>query len=509
MRTSKILTAAQAVDLVRDGDAIVICGCENVLSPNTLLEALGERFEATEHPRDLTEIHPIIVGMGPGLGLESLAHRGLVKRAIGSGFSYLKTSRYTQLLKDGAFEAHVVPMGTLYQMLSDTAAGKKFTLTKVGLGTFVDPVSEGGRLNDMTTTSLASRLEIDGEIYLKYPCMPVQIAFLRGTTADENGNISLEQEPVSLGVKTLAMAVKNSGGQVIVQVSRLTQNGSLHPRMVEIPGIFVDAVVVDPEQPLSGGDRLNPALTGQIRLPIGEIAPVPVGLERVVVARAADEIAQGDIVNLGVGMPIGIPKILVERGQQARATFFPEHGSVGGVPGDREIFGTNINPEAIIDSTQVFEFFRGGGLDISFLGFGQIDVAGNVNVSKFNGIIPGCGGFIDITHRTKRVVFCGSFAAGGVDIEIANNRLNIRSEGAYPKFVNQVEQVTFNGRQALIRQQSVLYVTERAVFSLQEAGLVLEEIAPGIDLQTHVLDLIPFAVGVSANLKIMKPAYFS
>jgi propionate CoA-transferase len=509
MRKVEILSPMQAADLVRDGDTIVICGCENVLSPNTLLRALGERFKATQSPRDITEIHPIIVGMGPGLGLEHLAHIGLVKRAIGSGFSYLKTSRYTQLLKDDAFEAHVVPMGTLYQIFSDTAAGKDFTLTKVGLDTFVDPASEGGRINGKSASSLASRLEIDGEIYLKYPRMPVQIAFLRGTTADESGNISMEHEPVSLGVKTLAMAVKNSGGKVIVQVSRMTQNGSLHPRMVEIPGIFVDAIVVDPEQPVSGGERLNPALTGQTRLPIGEITPVPKGLERVVIARAADEVERGQIVNLGVGMPIGIPKMLIERGSAGRATFFPEHGSIGGVPGDREIFGTNINPEALMDSTQVFEFFRGGGLDISFLGFGQIDAAGNVNVSKFNGIVPGCGGFIDITHRTKKIVFCGSFAAGGVDIEIANNRLSVRSEGAFPKFVNQVEQVTFNGSQASRKGQSVLYITERAVFSLQSTGLVVEEVAPGIDLQTQVLDLVPFAVGVSPDLKTMNPEHFS
>jgi propionate CoA-transferase len=509
MRKTEILSAAQAAELVNDEDTIVICGCENVLAPNTLLRALGDRYKATQRPRNLTEIHPIIVGMGPDLGLENLAHPGLIKRAIGSGYSFLKTSRYTELLKQGAFEAHVVPMGTLYEILRDTGAGKDCTLTRVGLETFIDPASEGGRINDKSERSLASRIEIDGKTFLKYDRLPVQIAFLRGTTADEGGNISLEHEPVSLGVKSLAMAVKNSGGKVIVQVSRMTQSGALHPRMVEIPGIFVDAIVVDPEQPPSGGALLNPALTGQTRLPIGHIEPVPKGLERIVVERAADEIEDDQIVNLGVGMPIGIPKILLEKGTIGRATFFPEHGSVGGVPGDRAIFGTNINPEAIIDSTQVFEFFCGGGLDISFLGFGQIDAAGNVNVSKFNGIVPGCGGFIDITHRTKKVVFCGSFNAGGVEMEIGGNRLTITSEGRYPKFVEQVEQVTFNGRQAMRKGQSVRYVTERAVFGLRETGLVVEEVAPGIDLQSQVLDLIPFAVGVLPDLKTMNPALFA
>ena len=509
MRKLAILSPAQAAALVNDEDTIVICGCENVLAPNTLLKALGDRFRATQHPRDLTEVHPIIVGMGPDLGLENLAHRGMIKRAIGSGYSFLKTSRYTELLKQDAFEAHVAPMGTLYQIICDTASGKPFTLTRVGLETFVDPASEGGMINKASERSLASRIEIDGVVYLKYERMPIQIAFLRGTTADESGNISLEQEPVSLGVKSLAMAVKNSGGKVIVQVSRMTQSGSIHPRMVEIPGIFVDAVVVDPQQPMSGGALLNSALTGETRLPIHGIAPVPRGLERIVVSRAADEVEQGQIVNLGVGMPIGIPKILVERGEIGKATFFPEHGSVGGVPGERAIFGTNINPEAIIDSTQVFEFFRGGGLDISFLGFGQIDAEGNVNVSKFNGIVPGCGGFIDIAHGTKKIVFCGSFNAGGLEMDIGEGRLNIRSEGRFPKFVQKVEQVTFNGREARRRGQTVRYVTERAVFALVEQGLVVIEVAPGIDLRTQVLNLLPFAVAVAPDVKTMNSAFFS
>lgn len=509
MKKIAVISAEQAAGWIRDGDTVVICGCENVLSPETLLRALGERFRATAQPRNLTEIHPIIVGMGPERGLEHLAQKGLIAKAIGSGFSFLKTSRYTQLLKEDAFEAHVMPMGTIFQMLQDAAAGRTRTLTTVGLETFVDPALEGGLMNTRAEASLAHRVCPHADAQLEYEVPRLDIALLRGTTADENGNISLEHEPVSLGVKLLAMAVKNSGGKVIVQVSRMTQAGSIHPRMVEIPGIYVDAVVVDPAQGLSGGALLNPALTGQVRLPLQSIDAVPPGLSRVVVSRAADEIEEHDVVNLGVGIPVDIPRILVERGTPHRATFFPEHGSLGGVPGDRSIFGTNINPEAIVDSPQVFDFFRGGGLDITFLGFGQIDAAGNVNVSKFNGIIPGCGGFIDITHRTKRVVFCGSFSAGGADVVPANGRLEIRKEGAYSKLVPQVEQVTFNGAQAVVKGQRVLYITERAVFSLQPDGLQVEEIAPGVDLQTQVLDMIPFKVRVSQNLRSMPAEYFA
>ncbi|WP_213767437.1 CoA-transferase [Caballeronia sp. dw_19] len=508
MKKVEILSAEQAACLVNDGDTLAICGCENILSPETLLKALGERFAQTGAPRDLVEIHPIIVGMGVGKGLEHLAQPGMVRRAIGSGFSYLKTSRYTQLLKDNAFEAHVAPMGTLFQMLRDTAAGKKATFTQVGLHTFVDPELEGGRMNSRCEGSLARRVDIEGEAYLRYELPRIQVAFLRGTTADEHGNISLEHEPVSLGVKTLAMAAKNSGGKVIVQVARMTQGGTLHPRMVEIPGIYVDAVVVDPEQEVSGGARLNPALTGQTRLPVKHIGVVPPGLARIVVNRAADEVEEHQVVNLGVGIPVEIPKLLVERGQGDHAVFFPEHGSVGGIPGERAIFGTNINPETIVDSTQVFEYFQGGGLDVTFLGFGQIDASGNVNVSKFNGIIPGCGGFIDITHKTAKVVFCGTFSAGGAEIDITDAQLCIRAEGKFSKFVPQVEQVTFNGREALRKGQRVLYVTERAVFSLQRDGLMLEELAPGVDMRTQVLDLIPFDVRVSPALATMKATHF-
>ena len=507
MKKIDILAPHEAAGLVSDGDTLLICGCENVLLPNALLRALGDRYEATGSPRDITEIHPIIVGMGEGMGLENLAHQGLVKRAIGSGYSYLKTSRYTQLLKDNAFEAHVLPMGTLFQIIRDTAAGKSFTLTTVGLETFVDPDRDGGKLNERAEISLASRVQVGGDTYLKYDAIPAQIAFLRGTTADEYGNVSLEGEPVSLGVRMLAMAVKNSGGKVIVQVQRMTRGNFLAPRMVEIPGIFVDAVVVDPDQPPSGG-ALNPALTGEIRMPQTSMQPLPQGIDRIVASRAAAEIKSQDIVNIGVGMPIGVPRIVAERGMADDVTFFPEHGSVGGIPADRSVFGANINPDAIIDSTSVFDFFCGGGLSISFLGIGQIDKFGNVNVSKFNGIVPGCGGFIDIAHKTSRIVFCGSFSAGGLDVEFVGGELKIKAEGRSSKFVKDVEQITFNGKQGVLKDQYVIYVTERAVFSLHAHGLVLEEHAPGIDIRKYILDLIPFDVAVSDTLKPMDQRHF-
>lgn len=509
MKQVEVLSAEEAAGLVKNDDSIVICGCENILLPDTLLKALGERYAKTGEPKNLTEIHPIITGMGQDKGLEHLAQPGMVKKAIGSGFSYLKTSKYTEMLKNNSFEAHIMPMGTMFQMFRDIAQDKPYTLTKVGINTFVDPELEGGRMNEAATQSLSSRVMIHDQTYLSYPLFPINVAILRGTTSDEYGNISLEDEPTSLGIKTMAMAVKNSGGKVIVQVRRMTQGDTIHPRMVEIPGIFVDAVVVDPSQNVSGGEELNPALTGEIRLPINDIASVPRNIKKIILNRAADEIKEdGQVINLGVGIPVDIPKILVERSASKDVTFFPEHGSIGGVPGERSIFGTNINPNAIIDSTQVFDFYLGGGLHTSFLGVGQIDAKGNVNVSKFNGIIPGCGGFIDITYKTKKIVFCGTFSAGGVEMEMNNGQLNVIAEGKYPKFVTEVEQVTFNAKEALKRGQEVLYVTERAVFSLTEDGLCLEEVAPGIDVQTQILDLIPFNVQVRESLRNMPAEFF-
>ncbi len=507
MKPVRIISASDAAMLVKDGASVAICGCENILVPDKLLAALSSRYEETSHPNNLTEIHPIVAGMGGGLGLENFAHPGMVRRAIGSGFSFLKTSKYTDLIKRGDIEAHVLPMGTIFQMLRDTAAGRRRTLTRIGLSTFVDPRVEGGCISHPEGPSLARHVEIEGEDHLAYDTQRVDVAFLRGSTADEHGNISFEDEPVSLGARILAQAAKASGGKVVVQVRRMTQAGTIHPRMVEIPGIFVDAVVVASDQEPSGGD-INPALTGEVRMPVGDIDTVPAGIARIVASRASEEVRDSETVNLGVGMPVEIPKILHERGTAPHATYFPEHGSVGGIPGGRAIFGTNINPDAIIDSTSVFDCFQGGGLDISFLGYGQIDAAGNVNVSKFNGIVPGCGGFIDIVSRTPRLVFCGSFTAGGLDVDVSDGRLQIKTEGRHSKFVEGVEQITFSAKLSRDRRQTVLYVTERAVFRLGDAGLELIEVAPGINIDREIKALMPFEITVPKTPALMAPNHF-
>ncbi len=492
---SKVVSAREAVDSIRDKSTVVSCGCENLLLPEKVLTELENRFLETGHPRDLTEIHPIINGMGPGLGLEHFAHEGMTRCTIGSGFSYLKTSKMTGLLRAEKIPAYIIPMGTVFQMLSNIASGEKLTLSRVGINTFVDPDVEGGCMNKIASNTLCRKIVLEGEEYLAYDNPKIDVAIIRGTTSDEFGNISMEEEPVNLGVMTMAMAAKACGGKVIAQVKRLSKRSSIPPRQVLVPGIMVDMVVVDENQSTTGGDVLNPALTGEIRMPVSKLDPLPLDVSKVVSRRAAKEIRRENaVVNLGVGIPVNIPMIQVEDNTDIGTIFFPEHGSIGGVPGDRSIFGTNVNPEAIIDSTNVFHFFRGGGLTQSFLGFGEIDQYGNVNVSKFNGIVPGCGGFIDIAHRTEKLVFCGNFSAGGAVVEIENKKLVIKNEGKYHKFVNKVEQITLNGQEALKKGQDVTYVTERAVFKLTEKGLKLIEYAPGVDIRKDIVELIPFPI---------------
>lgn len=505
---SKVVSVEEAIASIADGSTVTVCGCENILLPEYLLANLEKRFLETGHPRDLTEIHTVIHGMGVGLGLEHFAHDGMTKKVIGSGYSYLKTSKMTSMIRENKIPAYLIPMGTVLQIMANVAAGEPYTYSKVGFGTFVDCDVEGGCVNSIAENTFCTRDTIHGEEMLCYKNPRIDVAILRGTTADEFGNISLEHEPMTLGVRTLAMAARASGGKVIVQVSRLVKRGSIDPQKVVIPGIMVDMVVVDENQAPSGG-RMNPALTGEIRIPVSALEPLPLDAAKVISRRAAQEITkQSAVVNLGVGIPINIPMIQVEENSDKDTIFFPEHGAIGGVPAERAIFGTNVNPEAIIDSTDVFRYYRGGGLTQTFLGFGEFDQYGNVNVSKFNGIIPGCGGFIDIAHKTPKLVFCGSFTAGGAKIEIGGGRLKIIQEGKYHKLMEKVEQITLNGQEALKKGQDVTYVTERAVFHLTPKGIELLEYAPGIDIQKDILDLIPFPVLVS-NPKEMDAALFT
>ncbi len=493
--TDKVVSFEQAVSWIEDNSTVLVCGIENIMLPDRTLKALEDRFLTDSHPSGLTEIHTTIHGMGEGVGLERFAHPGMVKRVIGSGFSFLKTSKMTAMLRENQVEAYVIPMGTLFEILHQTGAGEAYTFTRTGIGTFVDCDMEGGRMNEISSEPVCEKIAIKGKEYLCYPNPKIDVAIIRGTTVDEDGNLTVEQEPVNAGVLSAAMAAKASGGKVIVQASRLARRGTLHPRKVLVPGIMVDYIVIDPEQSVSGGEEANPSLTGEIKIPVSEIPPLKLDSKKVIARRAAMEIGENDhVVNLGVGIPANIPMIQVEELGEITSTFFPEHGSIGGVPAERKIFGVNRNPSAILDSSFVFPYYRGGGLDVTFLGFGEMDRHGNVNVSKFNHIVPGCGGFIDITHKTKKLVFCGTFSAVGAEFEIGNGKLTILQEGKTPKIVEQVEQITLNGPMAYKNGQELLYITERCVFRYGEDGLELLEAAPGIDIDRDILKQLPFTV---------------
>lgn len=504
----KVMSRRQAAELVKDHDSIVVCGCENLLLPDRILSALEERFVSTGHPRGLTDIHPVIYGMGENCGLEHFAHEGFLARSIGSGFSYLKSSKTSQLVRENKLEAYVMPMGSIYRMLQNISCKEPYTLTDVGLDTFVDPRYGGGKFNSGTTKDIVKRMDLGGHQMLCYENPKVDVAIIRAQTADENGNLALEQEPVTLGIYTMAAAAKACGGKVIAQVNRLAANDSLPPKRVVVPGIMVDAIVVEEDVPLSGG-RLNSALSGENRMPLGRLENLPLDSRKVILRRAAREIGKPPkTVNLGVGIPGFLPRILVEENAMDGVTFFTEHGSLGGVPGDRSNFGTNINPTVLMDPTQVFQAFRGGLLDMSFLGCGQMDQYGNVNVSSFNGIVPGCGGFIDITHKTKKLVFCATFSSGGAEVEVVEGRLKIRQEGRFFKLVPEVEQITLNGRSARSKGQTILFITERAVFQALDDGLHLIEVADGVDMEKDILSHIPFPVIVDEDCRKMDAELF-
>jgi propionate CoA-transferase len=388
------------------------------------------------------------------------------------------------------------------QLYREIAAHRPGIITHVGLGTFVDPRLGGGRMNQVTTEDYVKVIEIEGQEYLLYPSFPIDVAVIRGTTADELGNVTLDEEAVLLGQLPLAQAAKNSGGIVIAQVKYLARAGSLHPKHVRIPAPLVDYLVVasSPELHPQTAGGYDPALSGDLKVPLGAATPLPMGGRAVVVRRAAMELVPGSVVNLGVGYPDAMGGLADEEGVGEMVTLTTEPGTVGGEPASDLFFGTSRNAEALIEQHAMFDWYDGGGLDMAFLGLAQTDERGNVNVSRFSGRDVGPGGFINITQATKTVVFCGSFTAGGLEVEIADGRLQVKKEGKFTKFVKAVEQVTFSGAEAVRRHQRILYVTERAVLELRDGQMTLIELAPGVELERDVLAHMDFAPAVAEPL---------
>jgi propionate CoA-transferase len=502
----RFLSAKEAVELVWDGATVVIDGSGGgVNEPGVILEALEARFLATQSPCDLCVVHVSGMGSGHGDGIDRFAHVGMVKRVIGGHWGWTKGMQ--ELAADNLIEAYCLPQGTISHLLRVAAAHGPGVISHIGLNTFVDPRIDGGRLNSAAVDDIVELVTLSGKEWIFTPVFPIDVAIIRGTTADEDGNITMEGEGLLAETLAAAQAVKNNGGVVLAQVRNRVAAGTLIADQVRVPGILVDAVVVDPTQRLSTATDRDPYLEGRKRQDDLAIAPMALGVRKVIARRAAAELREGDIINLGFGMPDGVAAVLAEEGKQADVTFTVEQGHIGGVPAGGTDFGMARNAQASVSSDQQFDWYDGGGVDIAVLSFAEVDAHGNVNVGRFGRRAPGVGGFINISQGSHRVVFVGTFVAGGSYDVDGSGSIRL-PEGGKQKFVPQVEQISFSGARATAVGQPVVYVSERAVFVLGPDGPVLTELAPGVDLERDIIANMGFRPKVADDVKVMDPAFF-
>lgn len=486
---NKVVTGAEAVACIKDNAVVTVSSSSALGCPDAVLKALGARFDVEGHPKNLTTIHPIAAGDMYGVkGVDHIAKDGLLARIIGgsypSGPSSLPMPAIWHMVVDDRVAAYNVPSGILFDMHRDVAARRPGVLTQVGLETFVDPALEGCAMNASAEAApIVERVTFAGDTWLHFPNIIPDVAIIRATTADENGNLTYEHEGAYLGGLDQAIATRNHGGLVIAQVKRVTAAGSLRPHDVHVPGHLVDMIVVDPDQKQTTETPYDPAISGEVMRPWASFALAEHGVEKIIARRAAMELKRGMTANLGFGISAMVPRILLEEGAEKAVTWAIEQGAVGGMPLTGFAFGCASNADAFVPSPQQFSYFQGGGFDVSFLSFMEVDVDGNVNVSKLGKkpyLTAGCGGFVDITAHARKIVFSGYFEAGA-QLEIRDQGLHVTKPGKFTKMVEAVEHVTFAGRRAKARGADVLYITERCVMRLGNKGLIAIEIMPGID----------------------------
>ncbi len=513
----KIVSFQEAASLIPDDAVVSVSSSSGLGCPDAMLKAIGERFEKEQRPKDLTVLSPIAAGDMYGIdGIDHIAREGLLKRIIAgsypSGPSYMKSPKIWTMIDENRVEAYNVPSGIMFDMHREAAARRAGLFTQVGMGTFADPRLQGCRMNSRTKEDIVRIVTLDGTQWLHFTNIYPKVAVIRGTTADERGNISMEHEGAYLGALDQALAARNSGGIIIAQVKRVCRKYSIPAQRVHIPSTLVDYIVIDPDQKQTTETLYDPAISGEIRSPDVYEASMDLSPETIIARRAATELKAGMTVNLGFGISVLVPKVLKERGTSDLVTWAIEQGAVGGSPLTGFAFGCAVNAEAIMPSPYQFTFFQGGGIDTAMLSFMQVGEDGSVNVSRLKAkphVTAGCGGFVDIVHSVKNIVFCGTFTAGGLKTVIEQGKLTILQEGKAVKFTKDIEHITFSGTEGIRKDQNVTYVTERCVIKLKPEGLTVVEIAPGIDLQKDIIDQSGVPLKADKNLRMMDSGLFT
>lgn len=506
----QVINSDEAARLIKDGDHVAVSSFTALSMAEDVFVSLEDRFLKEQHPRNISIYH--VSGVGDykpgGRGLNHLAHEGLIGRIYGAHAAPYPD--LSPMMDDGRIETYMVPQGVCSHLMRAMAGGEDGLLTKVGLHTYADPRLDGCKINKSCKEDIVELVNVCGKELLYYKAFPINICLLKASYADEDGNISCENEPLILEQLEVAGATRRWGGKVVVVVHKVVKRGTIHPRKIKIPSMLVDYVVVGRKENTYQTHFFKdekPELTGDLKVPAEAIEPMPFGLRKIASRRGAMEIRPGAFVNIGGGMSEGVANVASEEGLADKILLGVESGLIGGVPVVGAI-GTAFNPEVVIRQPECFDLYNGGLLDITFLGCAQIDQDGNVNVTKFNGKVIGPGGFVNITQNTRSIRFIGSFTGGKTEIESGNGKLRILQDGKFIKFVNKVEQVSFSGKQGAAKGQDVLYITERAVFRLVEGGIMLVEIAPGIDLEKDVLSKMEFKPIIAKDLKLMDTRIF-